>query len=191
MAGDPEQVRSTALAAGETLVRTADEVRAAGLEVSVVSVGLTVAAKITPTVDGITESRPGTYAFYDRSSVLHGTPWERCAATVLATVVTRPAPDRAYLDSGSKTLTSDAPLMKPLAPGYGHVVGHPDWTISALSEEHGWVTIPPDDPVRIGDRVEVIPNHICPSVNLFDEMTLVRGDTVVGQWEVAARGKKQ
>ena len=60
-----------------------------------------------------------------------------------------------------------------------------------LSEEHGWVTIPPDDPVRIGDRVEVIPNHICPSVNLFDEMTLVRGDTVVGQWEVAARGKKQ
>ena len=74
MAGDPEQVRSTALAAGETLVRTADEVRAAGLEVSVVSVGLTVAAKITPTIDGITESRPGTYAFYDRSSALHRYP---------------------------------------------------------------------------------------------------------------------
>jgi D-serine deaminase-like pyridoxal phosphate-dependent protein len=192
MAGTPEQVRETSLAAGNAMVETAESIRAAGLEVPVVSVGLTVAAKITATVPGITETRPGTYVFYDRSSVLHGMVlWEQCAATVLATVVSRPAPDRVLLDAGSKTLTSDLTLVRPPVPGYGHVVEHPDWLIEKLSEEHGWVTIPPADPVRIGERVEIIPNHICPVVNLFDEMTLVRGDEVVGCWTVTARGKKQ
>jgi D-serine deaminase-like pyridoxal phosphate-dependent protein len=192
MAGTPEQVRETSLAAGNAMVETAESIRAAGLEVPVVSVGLTVAAKITATVPGITETRPGTYVFYDRSSVLHGMVlWEQCAAMVLATVVSRPAPDRVLLDAGSKTLTSDLTLVRPPVPGYGHVVGHPDWLIEKLSEEHGWVVIPPTDPVRIGQRVEIIPNHICPVVNLFDEMTLVRGDEVVGCWTVTARGKKQ
>ena len=192
MAGGPAQVRETSLAAGEAMVQTAEMIRAAGLEVPIVSVGLTVGAKITATVPGITETRPGTYVFYDRSGVLHEmVSWERCAATVLATVVTRPAPDRVLLDTGSKTLTADLTLVRPAVPGYGHVVGHPGWLIEKLSEEHGWVTIPADDPVRIGERVEIIPNHICPVVNLFDEMTLVRGDEVVGSWTVAARGKKQ
>lgn len=192
MAGSPDQVRATSLAAGEALAQTAELIRATGLDVPIVSVGLTVAAKVTATVPGITETRPGTYVFYDRSGVLHGlVSWEQCAATVLATVVTRPAPDRVLLDAGSKTLTSDMTLVRPPVPGYGHVVGHPDWLIEKLSEEHNWVTIPPADPVRIGEQVEIIPNHICPVVNLFDEMILVRGDEVVGAWTVTARGKKQ
>lgn len=192
MAGTPEQVRAASLAAGEALVQTAELIRAAGLDLPIVSVGLTVGAKVTATVTGVTETRPGTYVFYDRTSVLHGVAsWEQCAATVLATVVTRPAPDRVLLDSGSKTLTADATLIRPVMPGYGYVLDHPDWTIDKLSEEHGWVIIPPDDPIRIGERVEIIPNHICPVVNLFDEMVLMRGNEVMGQWQVAARGKKQ
>jgi D-serine deaminase-like pyridoxal phosphate-dependent protein len=191
-AGAPEQVRKTGLSAGETMAETAALIRKAGLEVPVISVGLTATAKITATVAGVTETRPGIYAFYDRGEVLHGVvPWERCAATVLATVVTRPAPDRVILDAGNKTLSSDGILIRPAATGYGYVVGHPDWTLERLSEEHGWVTIPSDDPVRIGDKVEIIPNHICPVFNLVGEMTLVRGDEVVGHWTVAARGKLQ
>lgn len=192
MAESQEQMRATSLAAGEAMVRTAEMMQVAGLEVETVSVGLTVAAKITATVPGITETRPGTYVFYDRSGVYHGVAaWEQCAARVLATVVTRPARDRVLLDAGSKTLTSDMTIFRPPVPGYGHVIGHPDWTIEKLSEEHGWVTIPADDPVRVGERVEIIPNHICPVVNLFDEMTLVRGNEVVGHWTIAARGKKE
>lgn len=192
VAGNPDQVRAGGIAAGEAMAKTAEQVRAAGLEVPTVSVGMTVTAKVTATVSGITETRPGTYVFYDRSGVVHGiVPWEQCAATVLATVVTRPAPDRLMLDSGSKTLTSDSALIYPPMAGYGHVVGHPDWLIEKLSEEHGWVKVPPDDPVAIGAQVEIIPNHICPVVNLFDEMTLIRGNEVVGSWAIAARGKKQ
>ena len=59
----------------------------------------------------------------------------------------------------------------PGHPGHGYIVGHPGSVIHALSEEHGWVQIPPDDPgFTIGERVEIIPNHICPAINLHDEL---------------------
>ena len=191
-AGGPDQVRAAGLTAGEAMAETAALIRAGGLEVSVISVGLTATAKITATVADITETRPGIYAFYDRGEVLHGVAsWMDCAATVLATVVTRPALDRVIVDAGSKALSSDGILIQPPAPGHGYVVGHPDWSLEKLSEEHGWMKIPSDDPVRIGDKVEIIPNHICPVFNLFSEMVLVREAEVVGRWKVAAQGKLQ
>ena len=191
-AGGPDQVRAAGLTAGEDMAETAALIQAAGLEVPVISVGLTATAKVTATVAGVTEMRPGIYAFYDRGEVLHGVAsWQDCAATVLATVVTRPVPDRVIVDAGSKSLSSDGILIRPPASSHGYIVGHPDWTLEKLSEEHGWMKIPPDDPARIGDKVEIIPNHICPVFNLFNEMALVRADEVVGRWEVAARGKLQ
>lgn len=191
-AGTPDQVRAAGLSAGEMMAQTADLIRKAGLEVSVISVGLTATAKITATVAGVTETRPGIYVFYDRGEMLHGiVNAERCAARVLATVVTRPAPDRVILDAGSKALSSDGAGIVPAIGGYGYVVGHPDWTLRRLSEEHGWVTVAPDDPVRLGERVEIIPNHICPVVNLFDTLIITQGDQVVDEWQIAARGKSQ
>ena len=162
------------------------------MEVPIISVGLTATAKITATVAGVTETRPGIYVFYDRSEVLHQvvTP-ERCAARVLATVATRPTAERIILDSGTKALTSDRAGVSPPVAGHGYVIGHPDWQISSLSEEHGATTIPADDPARIGDRVEIIPNHICPVINLFDTIHVTRGERVIDQWPVAARGKSQ
>jgi D-serine deaminase-like pyridoxal phosphate-dependent protein len=191
-AGTPDQVRASGLSAGEMIVETADLIRKAGLEVPVISVGLTATAKITAMVEGVTEIRPGIYVFYDRGEVLHGVvSWERCAARVLATVVTRPVPDRIVLDSGSKALSSDRAGITPPVAGHGYVLGHPDWEVSRLSEEHAVVTVPSDAPVRIGERVEVIPNHICPVVNLFDSMVITRGDDVLEEWVIAARGKSQ
>ncbi len=191
-AGNPGQVRASGLSAGALMVETAALIRKAGLEVPVISVGLTATAKITATVEGVTEMRPGIYVFYDRSEVLHGlVRWERCAARVLATVVTRPAPDRIVLDCGTKALSSDRVGITPPVAGHGYVMGHPDWEVSRLSEEHAVVTLPPGDPVRIGERVEVIPNHICPVINLFDTMVITRGDEVLDRWAVAARGKSQ
>ena len=192
LAGAPDQVRATGLSAGEMMAETAELIRGSGLEVPIISVGLTATAKITATVAGVTETRPGIYVFYDRSEVLHQvvTP-ERCAARVLATVATRPTAERIILDAGTKALTSDRAGVSPPVAGHGYVIGHPDWQISSLSEEHGATTIPADDPARIGDRVEIIPNHICPVINLFDTIHVTRGERVIDQWAVAARGKSQ
>jgi D-serine deaminase-like pyridoxal phosphate-dependent protein len=192
LAGAPDQVRETGLSAGEMMAESAELIRKAGLEVSIISVGLTATAKITATVGGVTETRPGIYVFYDRSELLHRVvPAERCAARVLATVVTRPTSDRIVLDSGSKAFSSDPVGIRPPVAGHGYVIGHPDWQINRQSEEHGMVTISSDDPVKIGERVEVIPNHICPVVNLFDSIYVTQGDTVVDRWTIAARGKSQ
>ena len=192
VAGTPDQVRATGLSAGKMMAATAELIRKSGLEVPIISVGLTATAKITATVAGVTETRPGIYVFYDRSELLHQVVApERCAARVLATVATRPTADRIILDSGTKALTSDRAGVSPPVAGHGYVIDHPEWQINSLSEEHGATTIPPSDAVQIGDRVEIIPNHICPVVNLFDVMNITQGDRVIDVWRVAARGKSQ
>ena len=184
----PEEIETVALAAGRALVDTAERIRARGLALPVVSVGSTPAAGITPTVPGVTEMRPGTYVFKDASVFRYGHfgP-DRCAARILATVVSHAAPDRAVVDAGSKTLSLD---KTPSHPGHGYIVGHERAVIERLSEEHGVVILPPDDPgLRIGERVEIIPNHICPAVNLLDDLSIVRDGRVTDVWRIAARGK--
>jgi D-serine deaminase-like pyridoxal phosphate-dependent protein len=187
-ASAPDEIAAIAESAGRALVETAERIRAAGLPLAHVSVGSTPSSWYTPAVPGITEMRPGTYVFNDNNAFRHGRIGPaRCAARVIATVVSRPAPDRAILDSGSKALALDP---SPSHPGHGYIVGHPEATIVRLSEEHGVVLLPPNGPgFAVGDRVEVIPNHVCPAVNLFDELTVVRGGRVVDAWRVAARGK--
>jgi D-serine deaminase-like pyridoxal phosphate-dependent protein len=75
-------------------------------------------------------------------------------------------------------------------PGHGYIVGHPDVIISKLSEEHGVCEIPAgEEGFNIGDRVEVIPNHVCPTVNLMDELAIVRNGAIVDHWKIAARGR--
>jgi D-serine deaminase-like pyridoxal phosphate-dependent protein len=184
----PETIGEVAISAGKALVETADELRGHGVEISAVSVGSTPAAAITPGVAGVTEMRPGTYVFRDTAGFRYGIYGpERCAARVVATVVSHAAPDRCIVDAGAKTLSLD---KGPGHPGHGYIVGHPGAIIHALSEEHGWVQIPEDDPgFTIGQRVEIIPNHICPAVNLHDDLVIVRNGHVVDTWKVAARGK--
>jgi D-serine deaminase-like pyridoxal phosphate-dependent protein len=183
-----DQLETAAIAVGEAMVATADKIRAHGVDISVVSVGSTPAASFTPTVPGVTEMRPGTYVFKDASAFRHGMfgP-DRCAARILATVISHPAPDRAVIDAGSKTLAMD---KTPAHPGHGYIIGHPEVIVDRLSEEHGVVVLPPGTPgFSIGDRVEIIPNHICPSVNLMEDLTIVRDGHVIDVWPVAARGK--
>ncbi|RIK34926.1 MAG: alanine racemase, partial [Chloroflexi bacterium] len=77
-------------------------------------------------------------------------------------------------------------------PGHGYIVEYPEAQIIGLSEEHGWVRLPADTPgFQVGEKVQVIPNHVCPSVNLADELYLVRNDEVVETWPVIARGRSR
>jgi D-serine deaminase-like pyridoxal phosphate-dependent protein len=184
----PDDIPIIAEKAGQALVDTAERIRCQGIEVTDVSVGSTPASWFTPRVPGITEMRPGTYVFHDNNAFRHGRIGpDRCAARVVATVVSRPASDRAIIDAGSKALALDP---SPSHPGHGFIVGHPGTTIARLSEEHGVVTLPPEESgFDVGDRVEIIPNHICPTVNLTDELVVIRDGHIVDHWPVAARGK--
>ena len=113
----------------------------------------------------ITEYRIGTYVYNDRSLVQRGTcAWEDCAGLVLATVVSKPTQTRAVIDAGSKALTSDLLGLE----GHGHVLGHPDVVITGLSEEHGVMLIPEDCDLEVGDRIRIVPNHVCVVANMFD-----------------------
>jgi D-serine deaminase-like pyridoxal phosphate-dependent protein len=172
---------------GERLSAAAGELRAAGLPVEEVSVGSTPTAARAMRTPGVTECRPGNYVFHDGSQVALGTcAVEDCALTILATVVSVPAPDRAVLDAGSKTLSSDP--LRPVAGGYGQLLGRAS-RIDKLSEEHGVVAVAEGESFRVGDRVRILPNHACVVANLHDQLVGVCGDRVETVLEVTARGK--
>jgi D-serine deaminase-like pyridoxal phosphate-dependent protein len=138
-------------------------------------------------VAGVTECRPGNYVFHDASQVELGTCGpEDCALTILATVVSVPAPGRAVLDAGSKTLSSDP--LRPRAGGYGRILGRSS-RLEKLSEEHGVVAVAEGEGFRVGERVLVLPNHACVVANLHDSLVGVSGGRVEAVLAVAARGR--
>ena len=89
------------------------------------------------------------------------------------------------IDAGSKTFSSDQTVG---AGTFGHFVERP-WTMRKLNEEHGYVEIDGRGGPRIGEKVWVVPSHVCATVNLHDEIWYGRGGRVEGSWKVAARGK--
>ena len=92
------------------------------------------------------------------------------------------------VDAGSKVLTSDRMLVPDPPPSFGQVWGHDDWDVVRLSEEHGVLSLPPDASVRVGDRLAIVPNHVCPAVNLASDVTVAEAGRLAGRWPVAARG---
>ncbi len=162
---------------------------ASGLETRVISTGGTPDMWLGEGLENVTEYRAGTYVYFDRSQVERGAcQWSDCALTVLSTVVSRPTSDRAMIDAGSKSLTSDLLGLS----GYGVVMGDTGSTVYELSEEHGFVDVSRSErPPVVGDRLRIVPNHVCPVSNLFDKVVFVRGDRVLGAVRVDARGTVQ
>ncbi len=182
----PEDVARTGGEEGRIVVEAAEAVRAAGLPVEDVSLGSTPTVRAGMVVPGVTECRPGSYVYNDRSQVALGSAGpEDCAMTVLATVVSVPAPDRAVVDAGSKTLSTDP--MRPTVDGNGLVVGTAS-RVARASEEHGVIVVAAGDTFRVGQRVRILPNHTCAVSNLHDRLVAVRGGVVEGEIHVAARG---
>lgn len=134
----------------------------------------------------ITEYRIGTYIYNDRSLVARGTcTWDDCAGHVLATVVSRPTGTRAIIDAGSKVLTSDLLGLE----GHGHVLGHPDARIMGLSEEHGVIEVPEDCTLTVGERVRIVPNHVCVVANMLDHAWLESPAGQFSKLDTDARGR--
>lgn len=161
-----------------------------GIEATTVSGGSTPTAFQSHLVPSLTEIRPGTYLYYDWISVGEGCcQIEDCAARMICTVISNAVPGKIVLDAGSKTLTSDRHPTNPDMAGYGHICEYPDARITRLSEEHGEVDLSQcDQRPALGERVHVIPNHICPCVNLQDFAWFHDGTSYEPQ-PIHARGK--
>src|SRR6516225_4672339 len=163
-------------------------VRAYGLDAPMVSTGGTPNLKNLGKLKGATEHRPGTYIYNDRMQVTAGVAsWDDCALHIYSTVVSRAGPERAILDAGSKTLTSDPGGG---LDGFGLILEHPEAKIARFAEEHGFLDLSRSNTrPNVGDVVRIVPNHVCVVVNMMDEVVMVRGDEIVGVLPVAARGK--
>lgn len=178
---------------GEIMVREAERLRAAGFAIDEVSVGSTPTGRPAARVRGVTEIRPGTYVFNDAMQVRWGsaTP-EECALVVAARVISRPSRDVAVLDAGSKALTAEHGLFSSRGESHGMLRGYPDCQIDRLWEEHGRVQLTAEARrLRVGDLVEIIPAHVCPTVNLARRLVCVRAGRVEATWDVAASGAVQ
>lgn len=164
----------------------------AGLRVDVVSGGSTPTAREGHLFTGVNEIRPGMYIFNDRNMVSVGVASiEDCALSVITTVVSTSVPGRAIVDAGSKTLSSDTHQVTG-GKGFGMVKNDPDAEVERLSEEHGNLNIARSPRAyRVGERLEIIPNHVCTTVNMHNRIYGVRGERVETVWEVSGRGKVQ
>jgi D-serine deaminase-like pyridoxal phosphate-dependent protein len=176
--------------AGADEVRTLGDavtaIRDAGFEAPIVSAGST--PTMTAAAGGlVNEVRPGTYVFSDRQQWLLGSmPGEGCAAVVAATVVSV-RDGWLVVDAGAKALTKD---RADWLVGYGHLPRYPSLVIERLADYHGNVPTPGSATrPQLGEIVAIVPNHICPVVDLVEAFTVVRGDGSTERWPVDARGR--
>ncbi|MBA3947561.1 MAG: alanine racemase [Herpetosiphonaceae bacterium] len=175
---------------GSVMVELARDLRAASIPIHSVSVGSTPTARAAARVPGVTEVRPGTYIFGDYMQTGGGYIGEdEVALSILCTVVSRPAPDLATIDGGSKTFSGDVLPERLGLRGYARVVGM-DAYLERMSEEHGVVRLGPGINLHIGDRIALHPIHVCTTVNLSDELIGLRNGQIERIFPVLARGKR-
>lgn len=163
-----------------------------GLRPEVVSGGSTPTAWRAHELEGVTEVRPGTYVYNDRTTAEIGAcSWEDCALTVLATVVSTAVPGQAVIDAGSKALAREPLRAEGGGGGFGALLDRPDVVVKGMSEEHGLLDLSTTDwRPAVGDQVRVVPNHVCAVVHLFDEIVGIRTGMVEARWKVDARGRR-
>jgi D-serine deaminase-like pyridoxal phosphate-dependent protein len=163
--------------------------RKKGFDARIVSAGSTPTAYQSHLAPSVNEIRPGTYVFNDLNT-LHGgyCRLEDCAVRIVATVVSTAVPGQIVIDAGAKTLAADRCISAPES-GHGLVVEYPDARITHLSEEHGQVDVSKcDQRPKVGERVTIVPNHVCPTINLTDYAWWLT-DSGVEQLIIDARGK--
>ncbi len=187
---DLDGLRCEAERERDELVQTAETLLQDGHNVRVLSGGSSYSSLQPDRLRGITEARAGTYIFGDASLMYNNQMMTEaeCALRVHASVVAVVDERHAILDAGSKTLSSDLCARKP---GYGHIVGHADWSLTKLNEEHAFLESERPHRLLVGERLRIIPNHCCTTVNLQDQLIGMRDDRLERVIRVDARGKNQ
>ncbi len=172
-----------------SLGAAADALRADGFAVERISAGSTPTG-VLAAAGQVNELRPGTYLLGDRQQVVLGSiPTDGIALVVAATVISTSVPGQVVLDAGAKTLTKDRAAF---LHGYGSIPAYPDAVIERLFDYHAAVSIPPGAPApRLGEVVAIVPNHVCPVVEQFDEFVVSRRGRLIDRWPVDARGRSR
>lgn len=185
---DERKLKQIALDDATELYTTKMSLEKENLYVPEISVGATAIARFTGEIPYVTEVRAGMYVFNDRNVMATGGATEDdCAVTIYSTVVSRPSKERLIIDAGSKTLAHDPNIEG----GFGRIKNQENLVIKRLSEEHAIVEIKGECDLRVGDIVEIIPNHICPVINLTDEVYGFRDGVFERTIHIDARGKNK
>ena len=168
-----------------------DQLTRAGFEPEIVSGGSTPLLWRSHDIEGMNEIRPGTYIFNDLNTVGSGAcAMDDCAASVLVTVISHTRPNHMIVDGGSKTFSSDR--LSSGEPGFGRVVEAHGASFHKMNEEHGFIDLTRAERCfQTGEKVRIIPNHICVAVNLHERVYGIRDGKVEEVWNVEGRGKLQ
>lgn len=187
-----EQGLATLRQVGSLVQQMLDDFHCVGIAVRIVSGGSTPTLFHSHEMLGLNEIRPGTYIYNDMNTVRSGAcSTNDCAASMLVTVVSTARSGQMIIDGGSKTFSSDLPMNTPERT-FGHVVEAPECVFHNMNEEHGFIDIRnAGRSFTVGDRIRIIPNHICPAVNLHERVYGIRNGEVERVWEVEGRGKLQ
>ncbi len=185
---DPEERAQRCRQAMHLLTETARQLQADGFAMEIVTTGGTGTAEICAACEGVTEVQPGSFVFMDMDYRHAIGPVYANALTILSTVISRPAPARAVVDAGLKSLSTDSGMPEPK--------GLPGVTYRPGGDEHGILTeqdhaLPTLRSLHVGDRLELIPSHIDTTVNLHDVYYAHREGKLEAIWLVEARGKVQ
>ncbi|MFV2020859.1 alanine racemase [Micromonospora sp. LOL_023] len=192
---DQADLTGRARAVAGATVEAAEAIRSAGLTLSTISLAASVSARTVVAEPGVTEIRPGAYAFNDVGQIALGNATvATCAVRLLATVVSHPEPHRACIDVGWASLGSGGlPAMadRGVLGGTGLLVGLPGWRIDRLCAEFGWlrwVGAGPPTALEVGQRVQIIPDHVSMAFAGSAEVTAVRGGEVEAVWSTMGPG---
>lgn len=177
-----EERKKACLEAMAILTETADALREAGHHIEVVTTGGTGTAEFCVTVPGVTEVQPGSFLFMDTDYRNAVGGFYSNSLTILSTVLSKQGPNVVTIDAGLKSLTTDSGLAECKTEGYVYGV---------LGDEHGSLSWTHGEGLEVGDRVEMIPSHIDPTVNLFDTYYAHRNGIIEEIWKVDTRGKVQ
>lgn len=194
-APDRESMIAAAKQTSEMMVTVGNGITKAGVDISRVSMGASASARVAATVPGVNQVRPGIFAFNDLGQIALGNATlETCAVRVLSTIVSRPTPDTAVIDAGSKSLSADllpAKEHRGEYPGHGLIIGKSGWIIERLSEEHGmlkWIGKGTPPEMKIGEQIQIIPNHVCTVFSSLNESVVVSKGEVINRWRTFAPG---
>lgn len=176
--------KAQCLASMKTLTSTAEALKKEGHDIKVVTTGGTGTAEFCATVPGVTELQPGSFIFMDTDYRNAVGDFYKNSLTILATVVSPQFERQVTIDTGLKSLTTDSGLAECKDRRYEY---------GCLGDEHGflkWEAGTPD--LKVGDRVEMVPSHIDPTINLHEVYYAYDDQGIIQEiWPVDSRGRVQ
>jgi D-serine deaminase-like pyridoxal phosphate-dependent protein len=162
-------IKTAADQESNALLTSSEALRSNGFEVTMASAGSTPTALLSA-VAGVTEERPGTYVFGDRQQATIGAHQPQDVALFVAGTVVQVSDPYFVIDVGAKMLTKDLPKT---VEGYGALPAYPNAIIERLYDHHGVIHSRGGNVPREGERLAVIPNHVCPITNLSREFVVL------------------